>query len=179
MKPHRKHLLLASLLAATGTLALAQAPAAGDAPARPGWSERRAERMDPARMQQRMAERHAQRMDKLKAELKLNPTQEGAWTQFSTAMQPPAFEPRGPGARADFAKLSTPERIDLMQKRADERHARMKQRGDATKAFYAQLTPEQQQSFDRLAARGRHGAGWHAGHREHRGWGPGMGPGPR
>lgn len=116
MNLHRKHLLLASLLAATGTLALAQAPAAGDAPARPGWSERRAERMDPARMQQRMAERHAQRMDKLKAELKLNPTQEGAWTQFSTAMQPPAFEPRGPGARADFAKLSTPERIDLDRK---------------------------------------------------------------
>ena len=179
MNLHRKHLLLASLLAATGTLALAQAPAAGDAPARPGWSERRAERMDPARMQQRMAERHAQRMDKLKAELKLSPAQEGAWTQFSAAMQPPAFEPRGPGARADFARLSTPERIDLMQKRADERHARMKQRGDATKAFYAQLTPEQQKSFDSRAQRAGRGEGWHGGHGEHRGWGRGMGPGPR
>jgi len=179
MNLHRKHLLLASLLAATGTLALAQAPAAGDAPARPGWSERRAERMDPARMQQRMAERHAQRLDKLKAELKLSPAQEGAWNQFSAAMQPPALGARGPASRADFAKLSTPERIDLMQKRADERHARMKQRGDATKAFYAQLTPEQQKSFDSRAQRAGRSEGWHGGHGEHRGWGRGMGPGPR
>ena len=43
MKPHRKLLLLATLLAASSTLALAQTPAAGDAPAQPA----RAERMDP------------------------------------------------------------------------------------------------------------------------------------
>lgn len=175
MKPHRKHLLLATLLAASSTLALAQAPAAGDAPAQPA----RAERMDPARMQQRMAERHAQRMAQFKAELKLSPAQEGAWNQFSAAIQPPAQDARGPASRADFAKLSTPERIDLMQKRADERHARMKQRGDATKAFYAQLTPEQQKSFDSRAQRAGRGEGWHGGHGEHRGWGRGMGPGPR
>ena len=100
----------------------------------------------------------------------------GAWNQFSAAMQPPAPDARS--SRADFARLSTPERIDLMQKRADRRHARMKQRGDATKAFYAQLTPEQQKSFDSRAQRAGRGEGWHGGHGEHRGWGRGMGTRP-
>ena len=170
MKPHRKHLLLATLLAASSTLALAQAPAAGDAPAQPA----RAERMDPARMQQRMAERHAQRLDKLKAELKLSPAQEGAWNQYTAAMQPPAKGPRMD--RAEFDKLTTPQRIDRMQQRSAERQAQMKQRGDAVKTFYAQLTPEQQKVYDERAMRGGRGEGQRGGgrHGHH-----GMGPGPR
>ena len=183
MNPTPKRLWIAALLAASGAVAIAQTPAqpaAGEQPPRAASAEmRRAAPRDPAQWQQRMAERHAQRLDKLKAELKLSPAQEGAWNQFSAAMQPPAPDARGPASRADFARLSTPERIDLMQKRADERHARMKQRGDATKAFYAQLTPEQQKSFDSRAQRAGRGEGWHGGHGEHRGWGRGMGPGPR
>lgn len=172
MKQPRRNLLLAAVLAATGAMALAQSPAptAGDASgARPGWSQRRA---DPERMQQRMADRHARRMTELKDALKLTPAQEEAWNQYNAAMQPPAFGQRQRQDRAELAKLTTPERIDRMQQRAEERLAQMKQRGDATKAFYAQLSPEQQQTFDSRAQR----AGWGRGHGH--GW-RGMGPGPR
>ena len=123
-------------------------------------------------------QRHQRRAAALKQKLAITPEQENAWASFQQAMQPDA-QARAPGPRQDWKQLSTPERIDLMQKRADERHARMKQRGDATKAFYAQLTPEQQKSFDSRAQRAGRGEGWHGGHGEHRGWGRGMGPGPR
>ncbi len=52
----------------------------------------------------------------------------------------------------------------------------MKQRGDAVKTFYAQLTPEQQKVYDERAMRGGRGEGQRGGgrHGHH-----GMGPGPR
>jgi Spy/CpxP family protein refolding chaperone len=46
---------------------------------------------------------------------------------------------------------------------ADKRHARMAERAEAIKAFYAQLTPEQQKVFDAEAMPNRH-----RGHRHHR-----------
>ena len=127
--------------------------------------------MDPAQRQQRMAEHHAKRQAELKAQLKLTPAQEGAWTAYTAAMQPPAnAQRRGPRMdRAEFDKLTTPQRIDRMQQRSAERQAQMKQRGDAVKAFYAQLTPEQQKLYDDRAMRGgkgkrggpgHHGMGW-------------------
>ena len=173
-----KNLLIAAVLAATGAIAVAQAPApvapaAGDSAtqqrAAPG--ERR-ERMDPAQRQQRMAEHHAKRQAELKAQLKLTPAQEGAWNQYTSAMQPPAKGPRMD--RAEFDKLTTPQRIDRMQQRSAERQAQMKQRGDAVKAFYAQLTPEQQKVYDERAMRGGRGDGHRGRHGHH-----GMGPGPR
>lgn len=158
-----KRLFIAAVLAATGAFAVAQAPA----PATPAAGETTAVqqrgRMDPAEFQkrmeqrqQRMAERRAQRMADLKAQLKITPAQEAAWTAYTGAMQPPANAQRAGQRmdRAEFANLSTPQRIDLMQQRADERHAQMKQRGDAVKAFYAQLTPEQQKIYDDRAMRG-------------------------
>ena len=66
--------------------------------------------------------------------------------------------------RAEFDKLSTPERLDRMQAMADKRHARMAERAEAIKALYAQLTPEQQKVFDAEAMPGGH----HGGHRFHR-----------
>lgn len=178
MSSHPKRLFIAAVLAATGAIAVAQAPApvapaAGDSAtqqrAAPG--ERR-ERMDPAQRQQRMAEHHAKRQAELKAQLKLTPAQEGAWNQYTSAMQPPAKGPRMD--RAEFDKLTTPQRIDRMQQRSAERQAQMKQRGDAVKAFYAQLTPEQQKVYDERAMRGGRGDGHRGRHGHH-----GMGPGPR
>ena len=93
MTPQPKRLFIATLLAATGALAMAQAPAqpaAGESSGRPTAGEQRG-RMDPAQMQQRMAERRAQRMGQLKAELKLTSAQEGAWATYMAAMQPPAM----------------------------------------------------------------------------------------
>ena len=112
--------------------------------------------MDPARMQQRAE----QRLAALKKDLQITPEQEGAWSQFATAMKPPA-RPQRPDREA-MAKLTTPERIDQMRALRQQRMAEADKRGEAVKAFYAALTPEQKKRFDERTAR-RFGAGPGAG----------------
>lgn len=164
MKQHRRHFVLAAMLAAAGatgaaTLAHAASPESGSA------APSTLQQKDPTQWRQRMVERHARRMDELKGKLQLSEAQQGAWSEFSSAMQPPTAEQRQRLDRAEFEKLTTPERIDRMQQRAEERQARMKQRGDAVKRFYGQLTAEQQKTFDAQYMRyGRRGM--------HRGHGP-------
>ena len=152
---NRKHLLLAAVLAAASTLTLAQTPPP-PAPAPAGAQA------DPGARQQRWAERRAKHLDQLKAALKLSPAQEGAWSTYTAAMQPPAQRPPRMD-RAQMAQLTTPQRIDRMQAMQAERQQFMTQRMDAIKAFYAQLTPEQQKVYDqqsmRHEPRGRHGGG--------------------
>ncbi|MDO9405274.1 MAG: Spy/CpxP family protein refolding chaperone [Polaromonas sp.] len=157
-------LVLAGLLATVGASAIAQTPVAPPAGAPPvagkpagphdGKRDHRMGRHDPAKMQAWIAKRQAD----LKATLKITPAQEGAWTAYTTAMKPPAFDGARPtreqhaAQRAEFAKLTTPQRIDKMKQLRTERHAKMSlakdQRDDATKAFYAALSPEQQKTFD-------------------------------
>ncbi len=56
-----------------------------------------------------------------------------------------------------------------MQARQAERSARFAKRAEATKTFYAALTPEQQKTFDAETVHaGMHG---HRGHRGHHGHG--------
>ena len=118
------------------------------------------------------AERHAQRLNELKTQLKLSPQQEAAWTAYTQAMQQPGPMKGMHGDREAMraqhqamANMTTPERLDAMQARHDARAAHMRQRHDATRAFYAALTPEQKKVFDtqtvrRHDARGKHrGAG--------------------
>ncbi len=50
--------------------------------------------------------------------------------------------------RAELAKMTTPQRLDRMQTRQAERSAMFAKRIDATRSFYAALTPEQQKTFD-------------------------------
>lgn len=138
--------------------------------------------MDPARMaemQKKMTERHAARQAQLKAELKITAAQEPAWNAYVART---AHEPRKPVAAEDWSKLTTPQRLDKMQAHKAERDAQMTQRIDATKAFYAQLTPEQQKTFDmqsglqRAGMKGEHRMGGHGGERGgHHGMGGGMG----
>ncbi len=136
----------------------------------------RADRM--AKMQKRMAERQA----KLKAELKLAPEQEAAWSAFVARTAP---EPRMAGKdgaqREDWSKLTTPERLDKMQARHAERGEQMAKRIDATKSFYAALTPEQQKTFDSQSMRGFQRAGMKGGkhHMGKHGHGHGQGDGKR
>ncbi|AOW11535.1 hypothetical protein LPB72_22600 [Hydrogenophaga crassostreae] len=124
-------------------------------------NKHRAERME--KMQKRMAERQA----KLKAELKLAPEQEAAWTAFveRTAHEPRMAGKRDGAQREDWSKLTTPERLDKMQARHAERSAEMTKRIDATKSFYATLTPEQQKTFDSQSMRGFQRAGMKGGKR--------------
>ncbi len=161
MKSVFKPLLLAVLLAGAGMTAFSQTPGMPDhagmmgagGPMHEGMGQHRMGTMDPAKMQARMEKRQAA----LKVALKLTPTQEGAWTTFTAAMKPPADMM---GKHPDFdalAKLPTPARIDKMNalhaQHVAEMNAAMAQRGDATKAFYATLTPEQQKVFDASTAR--------------------------
>jgi Spy/CpxP family protein refolding chaperone len=54
--------------------------------------------------------------------------------------------------RAEMDKLTTPERLDKMRAMHKERMATMEaamdKRADATKTFYAVLSPEQKKTFD-------------------------------
>lgn len=123
-------------------------------------SQRHAERME--RMQKKMAERQA----KFKAELNLTPSQEPAWNAFLARTQPPArMERQGP--REDWSKLTTPERLDKMQAMKTERDARMSQRTEAIKSFYAALNAEQRKVFDDKFRMGFQRAGMH--HKGHHG----------
>lgn len=132
-----KSLVLAGMLATAGHAAFA-----ADAPPPPPPGSGMAQH-DPAKMHERMLKH----MAALKAKLQLTATQESAWTTFTASMQPVARTGPRPD-RAEFAKLTTPERIDKMRAMRAERDAAMDKRTDATKAFYAALTPEQQKVFD-------------------------------
>ena len=170
-------LILASVLATTGA-AMAQTPNAAPATAASSASEQTGTRgshhrmghRDPAKMQARMDEH----LTALKSRLKITPAQEGAWTTFTATMTPPARmgERATTEQRGDYAKLSTPERIDKMRalrtQSMAEMTASMDQRGEAIKSFYAVLDPEQQKIFDaehrKMGQRKGHGGGW--GHHE-------------
>lgn len=123
-----------------------------------------------AKREERMAKR-AERMEKRQAALhdalKLNSAQEGAWRDFIAATR---HEPRaGRMDHAAFRSMTTPQRMDAHLAMAKERLAKMEARVAATKAFYAQLSPEQQKTFDNM--RQRHGKRHHGGmmHRGHHG----------
>lgn len=126
-----------------------------------------------------MQKRHADHQAKLKAALKITAAQEAAWTAFDTATTPnPAAMP-APMAREDWAKLTTPQRMEKMQAFRAERDAVMAKRMEAVKTFYAALTPEQQKVFDAQSFgpfEGRGMPGGRHGHGEHRGMGPMGGP---
>ena len=151
-------LVLAALLATAGASAMAQtapavttpAPTAAAAAKPAGPPGERMGRHDPAKMQAMMAKRQAE----MKVKLKITPAQEGAWASFTAAMQPPAHmggRPT-PEQRAEIDKLTTPERIDKMRALRTERmtqmSAAMDKRDEASKTFYAALTPEQRKVFD-------------------------------
>ena len=160
-------LVLAGLLATAGAGAIAQTATTpqGDAGTTATSTHReRMGRYDPAKMQAGMAKRQAA----MKAKLQITPAQEGAWTAFTAAMQPPADmmgARSGVEQHAEMDKLTTPQRIDKMREMRTQRMALMDKRGDAAKAFYAALSPDQQKVFDAEHSMrgGRHGGGHHGG----------------
>lgn len=124
----------------------------------------------PPRMEQ-MHQRHAEHQTQLKAALKLTASQEAAWNAFAKATEPnPNLHP--PLSREDWAKLTTPQRMEKMQALRAERDARMAKRMDAVKTFYAVLTPEQQKAFDGHFFGGFAGPRMHGGPDGHHGMGP-------
>lgn len=137
--------LLVALLAGGGILAAtAHALPAGGADGKPGCEAR--QWPGP----QARETRHAQHLATLKEKLKLAPGQQAAWDAFAAAMQPD-MRPAGADRQAmhaEFDKLGTVQGTERMTALAEARHARMTERAAAVKAFYAQLTLEQQKVFD-------------------------------
>ncbi len=175
MKSFFKPVLLAATLATAGFAAFSQVPGEGpdcmmgQGAQYGGMHHERMGQFDPAKMQARMD----QRANALKAQLKVTPAQEAAWTTFAAAMKPTGAMLANRPDREQLAKLTTPQRIDTMQalhtKRMADMSAAMTQRGEATKAFYAVLTPEQQKVFDASTARHFGQDGRMGGHRGHKG----------
>lgn len=169
MKFAPKHLVTAGLLAALGAVAVAQTPASAPG-AGPGYATTHAGygRADPAQMQERatkMQERRAARLAAFKQKLQLTAGQDAAWNTYLEALKPPSISRPD---RAEIAKLSTPERIDRMRSLRAAHMAEMDKRGEATKTFYASLTPEQKKVFDEQSLRGgRRGHGGPGGHHGH------------
>lgn len=161
----RTHIVTAALLATLVGGAMAQtpspAPSGGPAAQRMhmhGQGDKQGHgRMDPAKRQ----EWANKRLGELKLKLQITPAQEGAWNAFAAAHQPPATPMMRPDREA-MARMTTPERIDQMRAMRTQRNAEMDRRLEATKSFYAALTPDQRKLFDeqtgRFAQRGsRHG----------------------
>jgi protein CpxP len=170
MKSLHRHLLTAGLLASLGLAAVAQtqSPAPAPVPGAPHMMQGEHGRMDPARMERmraHMEERMARRLGALKLKLQIARGQESAWETWTAALKPAQFQRPD---RAAFQHMTTPERIDRMKALRAQHNARTDQRLDATKTFYAQLTPEQQKVFDqeglRFAAGMHGGKGRHGGH---------------
>jgi hypothetical protein len=177
MKTLHRHLLTAAVLAGLGLAAVAQTqtpPAQPGGPGAPHTMQADHGRMDPARMERmraRMEERMARRLEQLKQKLQISRGQEGAWAAWTAALKPTQFQRPD---RGEFARLSTPERIDRIKARRAQHQAEMDKRLDATKTFYASLTPEQQKLFDQEGlrfARGMMGGGrgHFGGHGHHHG----------
>jgi protein CpxP len=169
MKPTYKHLIAAAVMSAVGLAAVAQTNAAPDAAM--GMGHRGHGPADAAQMQERMANmqaRMAARLAEFKQKLQLSPGQEGAWNTYTEALKP-ASKPRMD--HPEMSKLTTPERIDRMKAQRTARMAEMDKRAEATKAFYAVLTPEQKKTFDdeslRKGRHGRHGGGADGHHGHH------------
>lgn len=136
MKSIRSTLIASALIAGLASAALAQntptdSPHAG-----------RVEKMHAQK-----TERHNQHLTALKTKLNLQATQEASWTQFTQSMQHPEHMARPD--RSTFEKMTTPERLDQMQAMKAGHDAQMQKRAEATKVFYASLSAEQKQVFDK------------------------------
>jgi protein CpxP len=171
MKTLHRHLLTAGLLAAVGFGAIAQTQTPPAGPAGASQSVREHGAKDPARAEQaraRAQERMAKRLGELKQKLAITGGQEGAWNTWTAALKP---TPHQRPDRAEFARLTTPERIDRIRAERAHRNAEIDKRMDATKTFYATLGAEQKKVFDTEAMRLlRGGKGGHGGQQgEHHG----------
>jgi periplasmic protein CpxP/Spy len=110
----------------------------------------------------KFAEMVAKHQAALHDKLKLTAAQEPAWQTFVAAVTPTL--PTLPD-HAATSTMTTPERLDQHLAMAKQHLAKMETRVAATKVFYAQLTPEQQKTFDAEAARMHHHMAGRMGHR--------------
>jgi hypothetical protein len=92
--------------------------------------------------------------------LHLTAAQEDGWRAYKAALQPdPYAESRHRQAAQMIPTLTTPRRVDLMNAEMSADMAYARRQGEAVKAFYASLTPDQQRAFDHETAQGGRSGG--------------------
>jgi len=156
-------LLSASAVIAASTFAM---PGGAENQATPTKCNPAFSQQDKAQRQAKFQEMRNQRLATLKDKLQLQANQEAAWQTFTeslTGMTAMNRENRQAMGSA-FKAMTTPERMDMMLARADQRRTHMAERVEAVKQFYTQLSPEQQKVFDAEAMGFFKGHGHH-GHR--------------
>jgi hypothetical protein len=157
-----KRTLMVGLLAASSVLASSSFAMGGNADARAGCATRQGEHAQAHKETFR-----AKRLATLKEKLQLQAGQATAWQEFTQATSKPRMTTEARQAmREAFKNLPTPERLDMMLSRMEQRRTHMAERVESVKKFYAQLTPAQQSVFDAAAMTGRHGASGKPGHRQ-------------
>jgi Spy/CpxP family protein refolding chaperone len=124
---------LIALACGFSTFAIAQSPGHG--------------MMHEAKREAHRSERHQNHLNEMKIFLQLQASQENAWNTFEAVMKTPMKRPTNHSV-AEMEKLSTPERIDKMMAFKAERDSEITKRMEASKTFYATLTPAQQKVFD-------------------------------
>lgn len=143
----RKHLLIGIAALGFGSVALAQSPA-------PSYGDNHHDHAHPS--PEKMAEHAARRQAALHDALKLTPQQDSAWATFTGKMRaaqtPPS--PQRPD-HAQMEKMPAPERMEKMLAMMRDGERRLADRLEATKPFYAVLTPAQRTVFDQQTA-GKH-----------------------
>lgn len=91
-----------------------------------------------------------QYLNRLHYDLRLNPGQEGAWQQFQQAYrEDPRQAQEEQDAEQRMPRMNGPQRMDMAIHMAERDLDNLRRQGDALKAFYAQLSPQQQRIFDR------------------------------
>lgn len=157
IRTHTRHVLapvsprwLALPLAAALTFGLAGAHAEGmrDTQGHHGM----AAQCGPGMMEKGIGAMHRAHLATLKKQLQLSPEQDAAWAQWVEALKPMDAMARSDMKKADWATLTTPQRLDKMRSMHEEHSQRMAQamarHSEATKTFYAALTEAQQKTFD-------------------------------
>ena len=106
---------------------------------------------------ERMGAMHKSHLAAIKKQLSLTAEQDAAWTHWVESMTPADRLGRPDFKKADWAGLTTPQRLDKMQAMHEEHSQRMAQtlarHSEATKTFYAALTEAQQKIFDQVTLR--------------------------
>ena len=95
-------------------------------------------------------EEKEQRLETLKSDLKLNASQESAWTEWVSKIKGDhkSWEEQRKNVET-LASLPALDRMEKMLAFSKEHIARQELRLAATKNFYATLSPEQRQTFDK------------------------------
>ena len=114
-------------------------------PGMPGMGEMRHHAMEPAA--------HAQHLRDI---LQLRADQEPALKAFLAAEGPMTMDHGMMGDGDDKAPATAPDRAQRHADMAAKMAAEMQKRADATKAFYAALSPTQRKAFDAIGPRGGH-----------------------